>query len=168
MISQQFLIPGSLRSVVQRRVEPMRTFRRHHLSRWKNPDFRAQKIRRLQSNRRGGRDCAKDRRQGLVGDWQQVPRGHRIFKVGFNDFWRWPLIGRLFSIIKYSNHSFWPLGIIFIKIVQPRPLFRLFLVFPNKHHYNFYNKYVWKMSIQYTVPGFEPMTFGKWVYSHNH
>ena len=25
-----------------------------------------------------------------------------------------------------------------------------------------------KMSIQYTVPGFEPMTFGLWVSSHNH
>ena len=27
---------------------------------------------------------------------------------------------------------------------QPRPLFRLFLVFSNKH-YNFYNKYMWKI-----------------------
>ena len=27
---------------------------------------------------------------------------------------------------------------------QPRPLFRLFSVFSNKHHYNFYNKYMWK------------------------
>ena len=25
-----------------------------------------------------------------------------------------------------------------------------------------------KMSIQYTVPGFKPTTFGKWVSSHNH
>ena len=25
-----------------------------------------------------------------------------------------------------------------------------------------------KMSIQYTVLGFEPMTFGTWVSSHNH
>ena len=24
------------------------------------------------------------------------------------------------------------------------------------------------MSIQYTVPGFEPMTYGMWVSSHNH
>ena len=39
----------------------------------------------------------------------------------------------------------------------------LFLVFSNKHHYNFYNKY-----IQYTVPGFEPTTFGTWVSSHHH
>ena len=33
---------------------------------------------------------------------------------------------------------------IVIKMGQPRPLFSLFLVFSNKHHYNFYNKYVWK------------------------
>ena len=32
----------------------------------------------------------------------------------------------------------------------------------------FYSKYMWKMSIQYTVPGFELMTFGTWVSSHNH
>ena len=31
----------------------------------------------------------------------------------------------------------------FLKMGQPRPLFRLFLVFSNKH-YNFYNKYMWK------------------------
>ena len=52
---------------------------------------------------------------------------------------------------------------------QPRPLFRLFSVFSNKQ-YNFYNKSVWikVMSIQYPAPGFEPMTFGTWVSSHNH
>ena len=50
---------------------------------------------------------------------------------------------------------------------QPRPLFRLFSVFSNKH-YNSYNKYMWKMSIQYTVPGFEPTTFRPWASSHNH
>ena len=33
---------------------------------------------------------------------------------------------------------------------------------------NFYNKYMWKMSIQYTVPGFEPTTFQTWVVTHNH
>ena len=27
---------------------------------------------------------------------------------------------------------------------QPRPIFRLFSVFSNKHHYNSYNKYMWK------------------------
>ena len=51
---------------------------------------------------------------------------------------------------------------------QPQPLIGLFLVFSNKHHYNFYNRYMWKMSIQYKVPGFEPMTFRTWVSSHNH
>ena len=57
---------------------------------------------------------------------------------------------------------------LFLKNGPTRPLFRLFLVFSNKHHYNFYNKYMWKMSIQYTVPGFKPTTFGTWVSSHNH
>ena len=55
-----------------------------------------------------------------------------------------------------------------IKNVPTRPLFRLFSVFSNKHHYNFYKKYMWKMSIQYTVLEFEPTTFGTWVSSHNH
>ena len=47
---------------------------------------------------------------------------------------------------------------------QPRPLFRLFLVFSNKQ-YIFYNKSMWKnvMSIQYLVLGFKPTTFGTWV-----
>ena len=51
---------------------------------------------------------------------------------------------------------------------RPSPAtFSFIFVFSNKH-YNFYNKYVWKMSIQYTVLGFEHMTFKKWVSSHNH
>ena len=33
----------------------------------------------------------------------------------------------------------------FLKMGQPQPLFRLFLVFSNKQ-YNFYSKYKWKMS----------------------
>ena len=37
-----------------------------------------------------------------------------------------------------------------------------------KKHYNYYNKYMWKISIQYTVLGFEPTTFRTWVSSHNH
>ena len=43
--------------------------------------------------------------------------------------------------------------------------FRLF-----KKYYNSYNKYMCKnvITIQYTLPGFEPMTFGTWVSSHNH
>ena len=32
----------------------------------------------------------------------------------------------------------------FLKMGQPRPLFRLFSVFSNKHQYNFYNKSMWK------------------------
>ena len=32
----------------------------------------------------------------------------------------------------------------------------------------FATKYMWKMSIQYTVPGFEPTTLVMWVSSHNH
>ena len=51
---------------------------------------------------------------------------------------------------------------------QPGLFYCLFLVFLNKHHYNVYNKNKWKMSIQYTVPGFEPTTFRTWVSSHNH
>ena len=39
----------------------------------------------------------------------------------------------------------------FMKMVQPRPRFRLFLVFSNKQ-YNFYNKSMLKTSIQYTAP----------------
>ena len=52
----------------------------------------------------------------------------------------------------------------------PTPVsFCLFSVFSNKHHYNFYNRSMWKnvMSIQYMVPGFEPTTFGTWASSHN-
>ena len=32
----------------------------------------------------------------------------------------------------------------FSKTGQPRPLFRLFLVFSNKHHHKFNNKLMWK------------------------
>ena len=39
-----------------------------------------------------------------------------------------------------------------------RPFYHLFSVFSNKH-YNFYNKHMWKMSIQYTLLGFKPTTF---------
>ena len=46
--------------------------------------------------------------------------------------------------------------------------FCLFLVFWNKHYKFFTTNICEKMSIQYMVPGFEPMTFGTWVSSHNH
>ena len=38
------------------------------------------------------------------------------------------------------------LALVFYKMGQPRPLFHLFLVFSNKHFYNYYNKSIWKMS----------------------
>ena len=41
--------------------------------------------------------------------------------------------------IKSVGHSF-------LKMGQPQHLFRLFLVFLHKHHYNFCNKSTWKMS----------------------
>ena len=36
------------------------------------------------------------------------------------------------------------LSIFFKKMGQLWPLFHLFLVFSNKHYYNFYNKYMWQ------------------------
>ena len=51
---------------------------------------------------------------------------------------------------------------------HPRAIFDYFRSFSNKHQYNFYNKLMWKMSIQYTVLEFEPTTFRTWVSSHNH
>ena len=43
---------------------------------------------------------------------------------------------------------------------HPLPLSSFIFVFSKKHNYNFYNKYVLKMSIQYTMVGFQPTTFG--------
>ena len=51
---------------------------------------------------------------------------------------------------------------------NPGLFYHLFSVFSNKHHYNFTTNVCEKMSIQYTVPGFEPTAFGTWVSSHNH
>ena len=48
----------------------------------------------------------------------------------------------------------------FKKWTNPGLLYCLFSVFSSKHHYNFYSRNMWKMSIHYTVPGFEPTTFG--------
>ena len=58
----------------------------------------------------------------------------------------------------------------FKKLGQPRPLFRLFSFFSNKHHHNLNNTSMWKkfMSIQYTALGFKPSTFRMWASSHNH
>ena len=53
---------------------------------------------------------------------------------------------------------------IFLKgsVPQPRPLFHLFLVFPNKQ-YNFTTNQCDKMSFQYAAPGFELTTSETWV-----
>ena len=56
---------------------------------------------------------------------------------------------------------------IFLKMGQPRPLFRLFSVLSN-NQYNFYNNQCEKMFIQYTAPGFEPTTSQTWIVTHNH
>ena len=45
--------------------------------------------------------------------------------------------------------------------------FIYFQCFSNNQHI-FYNKFMWKMSIQYTVPGFELTTFWLWVTSFYH
>ena len=58
-------------------------------------------------------------------------------------------------------------GNFFKKMGQPRPFFVYFRSFQTKIT-NFYYKYMWKMSVQYMVPGFEPTTFGTWLSSHNH
>ena len=57
--------------------------------------------------------------------------------------------------------------ILVVLVGQPWPLFHLFLVFSSKQ-YNFYNKSMWKMSIQYMVPGFKPTTSRTQVVTHNH
>ena len=44
-----------------------------------------------------------------------------------------------YTTVIYDDRVFF-----FKKMDQPRPLFCLFLVFSNKHHYNCYNKYMWK------------------------
>ena len=90
--------------------------------------------------------------------------------------WYFPLWWVLSDVIHFflNNGSFGLVAnmqcgrllLVFKKMGQSS-LFHLFSVFLNKH-YNFYNKYMWKMSIQYTVPGFEPTTFRTWVSSHNH
>ena len=41
-----------------------------------------------------------------------------------------------------SRHWQLSSNVCFLKMGQPRPLFHLFSVFSNKHHYSFYNKYM--------------------------
>ena len=69
---------------------------------------------------------------------------------------------------KLSKSWLWMQRQSFLKNGPTPASFCLFSVFSNKNHYNFYNKYMWKMSIQYVVTGFEPTTFGTWLSSHNH
>ena len=51
---------------------------------------------------------------------------------------------------------------------QTQPLYYLFLSFQTNITILTTNMYMWKMSIQNAVPGFELTTFGTWVSSHNH
>ena len=74
----------------------------------------------------------------------------------------WALAAPLLSLLL----SFY-LYLFFKKMGRLRPLFLFIYVFSNKHLI-FYNKYMWKMSIQYIGLGFEPTTFWTWVSSHNH
>ena len=49
--------------------------------------------------------------------------------------------------------------VFYILMGQPRPIFIIYIwSFSKKHHYNFYNKYMLKVTIRYTMPGFEPTT----------
>ena len=50
----------------------------------------------------------------------------------------------------------------------PSPATFSIIFFISNKHYHFYNKYMWKMYIQYVVLGFEPTAFWKWVSYHNH
>ena len=60
----------------------------------------------------------------------------------------------------------WKMPRLFLKKMAYPGLFSFIFVFSNTH-YKFYIKYVCeKMSIQYTVPGFELMTFGTWLSCH--
>ena len=57
--------------------------------------------------------------------------------------------------------------IVFKNLSQPRPHLSITFVFSNKNTIFTANKCE-KMSIQYTMLGFEPTTFGTWVSSQNH
>ena len=66
----------------------------------------------------------------------------------------------LFSKIETSCVSFFKNG--------PSPASLCLFSFFTKKHYNSYNKFMSKMSIQYTTLGFKPTTFRTWVTSHDH
>ena len=72
------------------------------------------------------------------------------------------------KIINFYHQNFYLSNrmISFLKNRHPSPFSFIFCL--SNKHYNFYSKYVWKMSIQYTGMGFEPTIFKTWVSSHNH
>ena len=81
-----------------------------------------------------------------------------------------PQIWSLSFKIKYPMHQnifyFWESWFPIKKLTgHPQPLFRWFSVY-FKQTLHFYNKIMRKMSIQYKVLGFKPMTFGIWVSSY--
>ena len=103
----------------------------------------------------------------------------RIFAVG--KFWKDQLVALFLTWLeirkknldnsKNDENNKWDsmaLNSFLTKWANPSLVYCLFSVFSNKHPYKFYNKLMWKMCIQYTVPGFKPTTFGTWVSSHYH
>ena len=114
----------------------------------------------------------------------------KIFEIWFEPtttrfFWVYlPLLLLLFSIPPFIICYFWSektfsVGedrtavqftiLFFLKWATLGLFFVYFRLFINTN-YNSHNKYLWNnvMTIQYTTPGFEPMTFGIRVSSHNH
>ena len=58
-------------------------------------------------------------------------------------------------------------SIIFVLVI-PGLFVALFSVFSNNHQFNFHNNFMWKISIEYLVQGFELMTFRFWISFLNH
>ena len=67
------------------------------------------------------------------------------------------------AAIFVSKHTL----ILFQKWANPGLFYSLFLVFLKQTSLQFLQQIKWKNSMQNTVPGFEPTTFGTWVFSHN-
>ena len=59
----------------------------------------------------------------------------------YRSFGCYPLFFNVHPFLDSVKHSFFSF---FKKMGQSRPLIRLFSVFSNKYHYNFYNRYMWK------------------------
>ena len=95
-------------------------------------------------------------------------------------------IAKLFLGIRHSKRSktqnqFFHLSQFRIDVIQSRLIFSRFAHILNQNWSSrplfayffiqtmqFYNKLFWKMSIQYSELGFEPLTSWIWVSSHNH